>query len=120
MPKKIKIVGDDGSVLSDSEIEEYKEEDISDDEELRRRRRRNKRNGEQNKPKIIDDTFMPSSNRRMRACLYCKLVLNQEKWNKLKMCPNCPESFGGNDETTDNFESIISLVLPMKSWVAEW
>ena len=63
---------------------------------------------------------MPSNQKRMRACIHCKLVLDQEKWVKNKMCPNCPESEGGLAETTDNFESVISLILPMKSWVASW
>lgn len=87
---------------------------------MRRRKRKARQRKEDARPKIIDDTFMPGSNRRLRACLHCRLVLNQEKWLKLRMCPNCPGSFGGPDDTTDNFESLISLVLPMKSWVAEW
>ena len=69
---------------------------------------------------IIDDTWLPSSMNKMRACIYCKLVLNQEKWSKLKQCPNCPESSASLEETTDNYESLISLVLPLKSWVAQW
>lgn len=117
MPRKVKLINDEGSQEEDSE--EFKAEDISDDEEKRRRRRNRNKNVYQ-KPKIIDDTWIPSSMKRMRACIYCKLVLNQDKWGKLKQCPNCPESLAGLDETTDNFESIISLVLPMKSWVAEW
>ena len=35
------------------------------------------------------------------------------------MCPNCNDSRGLQD-TTDCFESLISLILPRKSWVAEW
>ena len=35
------------------------------------------------------------------------------------VCPNCPDS-RGIDDTTDCFESVISLILPKKSWVAEW
>jgi len=100
-------------------VDEYKEEDISDQEDVRRRKRKN-RKAKDDRPLIIDDTYMPGSSRRLRACVYCRLVLNQEKWGRLRMCPNCPNSFGGPDETTDNFESLISLVLPMKSWVAEW
>jgi len=118
MKKRIRTINDDqGSQVEESE-DEFKAEDMSDDEEKRKRRRRNK--NVQKAPTIIDDTWLPSSMKKMRACIYCKLVLNQEKWGKLRQCPNCPESLAGMDETTDNFESLISLVLPMKSWVAEW
>jgi RNA polymerase subunit RPABC4/transcription elongation factor Spt4 len=119
MPRKTRVVNDVNDSQNESDQDEYKDEDMSDDEDLRRRRRNRNKGGHQ-KPKIIDDTWLPSSNRKQRACIYCKLVLNQEKWNKLKQCPNCPESLAGPDETTDCFESVISLILPMKSWVAEW
>ena len=102
-------------VLDENDEEEFKEEDIS-DEGTKRRRRRHKKDGAE-KPKAIDDTFLPSSQRKWRACVYCRLVLNQEKWGKLHMCPNCPDSRGIED-TTDQFESLISLILPKKSWVA--
>jgi hypothetical protein len=110
MPKKVKVIHDDDEegAHTESEIEEYKEEDISDDEDRRRHRRRNRQKPEYEGPKLIVDTYMPSSYRSLRACCYCKLVLNQEKWSKLKMCPNCPESCGSTEETTDNFESLIS------------
>lgn len=119
MPKKVKVINDaDQASHTESEPEEYKEEDISDDEDRRRQRRKNRHRPDQDGPKLITDTYMPSSYRSLRACCFCKLVLNQEKWSKLKMCPNCPESTGSTEETTDNFESLISQVLPMKSWVA--
>lgn len=98
MPKKISIIQDlkkeDDASHTESEVEEYKEEDISDDEDRRRHRRRNRAHADQGPPKLIDDTYMPSSHKKLRACIYCKLVLNNEKWNRLKMCPNCPESQG--------------------------
>ncbi|CDW71838.1 UNKNOWN [Stylonychia lemnae] len=119
MNKRVRLIEDEaGSNATESE-NDYREEDISDVEDQRKRRRRNKKNV-QKMPTIIDDTWLPSTMKKLRACNYCKLVLNQEKWGKLKQCPNCPESLAGLDETTDNFESLISLVLPMKSWVAEW
>jgi len=102
------------------EAEAFSEGDISDDSEGRRRRRqkRGAKNAQQRKL-LITDQYMPNSLKKLRACVFCKLVLNAEKWNKLEMCPNCPDSRGPQD-TTDCFESVISLILPKKSWVADW
>ena len=119
MPRKFKKLVTDQNLGSDDDSqEEVKEEDLSDDEEGKRRRRMRRKLGPQ-KPKIIDDTYLPNSLRKWRACNFCKLLLNHDKWNKIETCPNCPES-RGTDDTTDNFESMISLILPKKSWVAEW
>ena len=98
----------------------FSEGDISDDSEGRRRRRRKRgaKDAEQRK-KVLTEEFVPTSLKKLRACVFCKLVLNQEKWNKLEACPNCQDSRGLQD-TTDNFENVISLILPRRSWVAEW
>lgn len=101
----------------EQELDEFREEDCSDDEEQRRRRRR--RGQAEQRPVVIGDTFLPNSSKKLRACVFCKLVLNQEKWNRLGTCPNCPDSRGTAD-TTDCFESFISLIFPKKSWVADW
>ena len=102
------------------EAEAFSEGDISDDSEGRRRRRKRRGAHDANHRKLlITDQYVPNSLKRLRACVFCKLVLNVEKWNKLEMCPNCPDS-RGIDDTTDCFESVISLILPKKSWVAEW
>ena len=43
MPKKVKVIHDaDQASHTESEPEEYKEEDISDDEDRRRQRRKNR------------------------------------------------------------------------------
>lgn len=43
MPKKVKVIHDaDQTSHTESEPEEYKEEDISDDEDRRRQRRKNR------------------------------------------------------------------------------
>ena len=116
MPKKqLKRVGAEDDKESE---EEFNEADLSDDEEARKRRRRRPQDGDQRK-KILSDQFTPHSLRHLRACVFCKLVLNQEQWKKYGMCPNCPDSLGEQD-STDCFESLISLILPKKSWVAEW
>jgi len=62
---------------------------------------------------------MPNSKKKLRACIYCKLVINQEKWAKVEVCPNCPES-QGKEDTTDCFESLIACIFPKMSWVAKW
>ncbi len=96
----------------------FDENDLSDDHDGKGRRRR-KNNNADNKKRLLTDEFTPNSLKKLRACVFCKFVLNNEKWNKLEMCPNCPDSRGILD-TTDCFESVISLILPKKSWVAEW
>lgn len=62
---------------------------------------------------------MPSTKNHLRACIFCKLVLNREKWNKIDGCPNCPES-RGLEHTTDCFESLLGSIFPKMSWVAKW
>ena len=120
MPKKNKKLHVDESKNSSDE-EAFDEADLSDDadgKKGRRRRRRTGQDGEERK-KLISDQFMPNSLKKLRACVFCKIVLNHERWTKLEMCPNCADSRGLPD-TTDCFESVISLIIPKKSWVAEW
>jgi transcription elongation factor SPT4 len=111
--------------LSEEELKRLEDEDnfdegdISDDSESRRRRRKRRQNEGEKRKLLISDQFMPNSLKKLRACVFCKIVLNQERWNKLEFCPNCPDSRGVED-TTDCFASVISLILPKKSWVAEW
>ena len=62
---------------------------------------------------------MPSSCKKLAACIHCKLVLNKERWRKLEHCPNCPQS-SGLSETTEQFSNLIGSVLPKVSWVAQW
>ena len=98
----------------------FDENDLSDDADGNKGRRRRRKAGQENQRKLLlTDEFMPNSLKKLRACVFCKFVLNHEKWNKLEICPNCPDSRGLLD-TTDCFESVISLILPKKSWVAEW
>ena len=67
-----------------------------------RKRRNKKGNKDDQRAKIISDEFMPSSMKKLRACINCKLVLNRQRWVELGKCPNCPSS-GGLSETTDEF-----------------
>src|ERR1700733_14086839 len=99
--------------------DEFKEEDLSDFEDERELRRNKKKKSEKQAPKYIDDTYMIGSKKHLRACLYCRLVLNREKWVKIEGCPNCEESTGV-EETSDQFESLIALIFPKVSWVAEF
>ncbi len=118
MPGKRKLDQEELKAQEDADV--FSEGDISDDSEGRRRRRRQR--GAKNAQKanlLISDQYVPNSLKKLRACIFCKLVLNAEKWNKLELCPNCPDSRGIQD-TTDCFESLASLILPKKSWVADW
>ena len=122
MPRKNnKQVGPDGKAYTqeDNNDDVVREEDLSDDEDARRRRRRRKGEDELGKKKVLSDEYTPASLKKLRACIYCKIVLCTEQWRKNQMCPNCPDSRGFLD-TTDCFESLISLILPRKSWIAEW
>ena len=119
MPRKGKAATFDaqGNKIDD---DLFDENDLSDDLDGKKGRRRRRKDGNADtKKKLLTDEFVPNSLKKLRACVFCKFVVNQEKWNKLEMCPNCPDSRGLLD-TTDCFESVISLVLPKKSWVAEW
>ena len=121
MPRKNKKqVGPDGKAYTQEDTEDIiREEDLSDDEDARRRRRRRKGEDELAKKKVLTDEYTPVSLKKLRACIYCKIVLCTEQWRKNQMCPNCPDSRGFLD-TTDCFESLISLILPRKSWIANW
>ena len=66
---------------------------------------------------LIPKSYLPSHHKKLSACIYCKFVLNRERWLKLEQCPNCPQSHGLLD-TTENFSNLIGSVLPKVSWVA--
>lgn len=64
--------------------------------------------------------------RSARACMVCAVVQSQSTFLN-KGCPNCEEFIGyiGNpdqvqDCTSANFNGVISLTDPSKSWVAKW
>ena len=119
MPRigKVTKVDTQGNKIDD---DLFDENDLSDDLDGNKGRcRRRKNTNSENKKKLLTDEFVPNSLKKLRACIFCKFILNHDKWNKLEMCPNCPDSRGLLD-TTDCFESVISLILPKKSWVAEW
>ena len=83
-----------------------------------KRRKREEFNQREEK-KIIASAYLPSSTKKLLACIHCKLVLNRDKWRKLDHCPNCPQS-GGLQETTDQFSNLCGSVLPRVSWVAQY
>ena len=97
MPKKSKD-SDESSQFSSDDVQS----DFEDQLEARRDLKRRKRD-EHNKieeKKIIQSAYVPSSTKRLLACIHCHLVLNKEKWRKLEHCPNCPHS-SGLGETTE-------------------
>ena len=64
-------------------------EDQLDNLRQAKRRKREETAAKENK-RLIKSTFLPSSCKKMSACVSCRLVLNREKWRKLSQCPNCP------------------------------
>ena len=85
-------------------------EDQLDNLRQAKRRKREETAAKENK-RLIKSTFLPSSCKKMSACVSCRLVLNREKWRKLSQCPNCPQSQGLCD-TTENFSNLIGSVIP--------
>ena len=103
----------------------FEEEDCESDYEdqlcnIRKAKRQKREHAErQEARRIIPAQFLPSSNKKLSACVSCRLVLNKEKWRKLEQCPNCPQSQGYCD-TTENFSNMIGSIYPKQSWVASW
>lgn len=118
MPGKKKLSQEEMKAAEDADV--FSEGDISNDSEGKRRRRckRGAKDADQRK-KLISDEYVPNSLKKLRACLFCRLILSPDQWKKYEACPNCPDSRGFKD-TTDCYESVVSLILPRKSWVAEW
>ncbi|KAM5554166.1 transcription elongation factor SPT4 [Rosa sericea] len=61
----------------------------------------------------------------LRACLRCRLVKTYDQFRE-NGCENCPffkmdeDSDLVNEGTTPNFNGIISVMDPDKSWAAKW
>jgi len=66
----------------------------------------------------------PNSYNHLRACLNCKLVLDEEQFLELSGCPN--DTCQHLDEaelaiwSTTQFDGMIAMMAPHKSWVARW
>ena len=133
MPKKIVVSRKDALITvankekddKDDHSSDFSSDDIQSDyedqmEESRalKRRKRDEFNKAEDK-KIIQSSYLPTSTKKLSACIHCHLVLNREKWRKLEHCPNCPHS-GGLAETTEQFGNLMGSVLPKVSWVAQW
>ena len=97
------------------------ESDFEDQLESVRMQKRHKRDEhiKAEERKVIVSSFLPSSNKKLSACIFCKLVLNRERWRQLQNCPNCPHSSGLGD-TTEEFSNLMGSVLPKVSWVAQY
>ena len=66
---------------------------------------------------------VPDKERFLEACTGCAIMLSKEQWREVKKlrigCPNrCYE--GGIVDTTDDYTGVISIMLPSRSWVAQW
>ena len=117
---KNKPPADDSSENSDF-AEDDLESDFEDQLESNRMNKRRKRdeNLKAEERKVISNAYLPSGSKKLSACIFCKLVLNRERWRQLEHCPNCPHSSGLAD-TTEEFSNLIGSVLPKVSWVAQW
>ena len=73
----------------------------------------------------VDFCEAPSSMQGHRACLRCGLVKCMDQFYA-NGCENCPflEMIERQDRvtgcTTSNFEGVVALVQPEKSWLAKW
>ena len=62
----------------------------------------------------VDEKYMISGDKQLRACIFCKLLLPKKQWEKIEVCPNCPEMAGVSD-TTDKYNSVCSLMFTKMS-----
>ena len=62
--------------------------------------------------------IFPQTNKAsLRACLTCKLIRPVGVFNA-KSCPNCPEFHDEDLHATPNFEGMVGIFNPQRSWVA--
>ena len=60
--------------------------------------------------------YVPEDMKKMSACAYCKLILDERQWEAKKFkCPNCK-----NDADLKDFNGMITVMMPPESWVAKW
>jgi hypothetical protein len=77
MPGKKKLSQEEMKAAEEADV--FSEGDISDDSEGRRRRRRKRGDKDaQQRKKLISDEYVPNSLKKLRACLFCKLILSPE------------------------------------------
>ena len=61
--------------------------------------------------------YVPTDNRNLAACPWCKIIMTEQQWNKINTrCPNCHKSV----EPTQDYVGMISIMMPKESWVAKW
>jgi hypothetical protein len=83
-----KVVDPDSSDLEAKE--EFKAEDCDSDfdeerdEAKRLRRQKREQTAAHEAKMIIPKSYQPSSCKKLSACIYCKFILNKEKWVKLE------------------------------------
>lgn len=68
----------------------------------------------------------PKNLQNLRACIPCLLVKTYRQWIE-EGCENCVDAIDMkdtvnlvNDLTTQDFDGMIALMQPSKSWVARW
>lgn len=94
--EELKLQAEESSESAGQKEDDFGEEDCESDFEdqananrvLKRRKRDEERIREERK--IIGTAYLPSNSKKLSACVFCRLVLNKDKWRKLENCPNCP------------------------------
>ena len=130
MPSRLVAVKESEPLIDEEDFEASSENDFGQsdldsdfeeqlDEARARKRKRREQLQKIESRRIVGSAFLPSNTKKLAACLTCRLVLNKEKWRKMAMCPNCPQSQGLRS-TTDSFSNLIGSVYPKASWVAQW
>ena len=60
---------------------------------------------------LFDEKYLAQSIKKLLACVHCHLLLPQKQWEKIEVCPNCPQMSGISD-TTNKFNSVTSQIYP--------
>ena len=98
--------------------EDCNEAEFNDQGQVKKRKKKQPQQQEAQR-QVVSTEFLPTSMKKLRACVSCKLVLNRQRWIDLGKCPNCP-SAGGLVDTTDEFSSLSGQIYPKMSWVAQY
>lgn len=68
-----------------------------------------------------DLELIPKSMRKLRSCIGCGLIMEDEMWHRQENCQNCQFShFDVNKYTSASFSGMLAIFQPKKSWCAQW
>ena len=64
--------------------------------------------------------FAPQDLRNVSACIYCRLIMQENQWNKKSLNGRCPNCDKDASQRTKEFTGMISVIIPEQSWVARY